>query len=313
MLPELAKAPVFFVLAATLWGLSAFVSRDQALAGGPEFSVGLRMALVSLFMFLYCKARNLDVFISKENWLGVLSQGIFFFSLGFILFYYSTIYIPSGISALLLALSAVISCIIAALFLSQPVSRLRAIGILIAVTGVAILFLPEVGTLFVAHPGAGGLSIKGLVIGCMAALSTAVGTVFGARNQAHGIPIPVCMAWGAAVGAAASVAAWAINPEPVSITVSLSYVFGLAYLSLFASCVAFFLYFDLVHRIGPGSATSVLATVPLIAIIVSILFEGLQISWQILVGGLTIIAGNSIVLTSRSETLNTINTTDKTQ
>ncbi len=224
-----------------------------------------------------------------------LSRNILF-SLGFILFYYSTIYIPSGISALLLALSAVVSSIIAALFLCQPVSRLRATGILIAISGVVILFLPEVHAIFADRLDTGGVRVTGLLIGCMAAISTAVGTVFGARNQARGIPIPVCMAWGAAIGATASVAAWAVNPAPISITFSLSYVLGLAYLSLFASCLAFFLYFDLVRRIGPGSAGSVLATVPLIAVIISIFFENLLLNWYIIMGGMTIISGNTLVL-----------------
>lgn len=288
------KTPVYFVSAALLWGMSAIISKDQALAGSPEFSVGLRMVIVSVVMFLFCRLNNIGLSLPRHLVPTVLLQGVLFFSLGFILFYYSTLYIPSGVSAILLSISAVVAAVVSAIVLSKPLSKQKSIGVLLGILGLAILFRPQLSAALSEQ-----FSGMGLFLGCTAACATGLGTVLGAKNQSLGAPVPLCMAWGAAFGAVASFLIIFFHQEKVSITLSLKYFLGLGYLSLLGSCFAFFLYFKLVERIGAGGAASTLATVPLIAVAVSIVLENLPFDQHLFWGGTVILFGNLLVLVEK--------------
>lgn len=104
------------------------------------------------------------------------------------------------------------------------------------------------------------------------------------------------LAWGAFVGAAAS-ALWAVaTGTPFAADVSLSYVTSFLYLAVAASCITFMLYFELVRRLGPGRAAYTLALVPLVALVLSALFEHLALGWPVLAGAAAILAGNVLVL-----------------
>ena len=56
------------------------------------------------------------------------------------------------------------------------------------------------------------------------------------------------------------------------------------------------LYFELVRRLGPGRAAYTLALVPLVALVLSALFEHLTLGWPVLAGAAAILAGNVLVL-----------------
>jgi drug/metabolite transporter (DMT)-like permease len=291
MIPAPLITPALFSATAILWGSSAIVTRSQAFAGPPEYSVVFRMLIVSLVMFGYCHLTKTSKTVSRDNWAGLLFQGVFFFGFGFVIFYHSTLYIPSGISALLLSFSSVIAAIVGWACLSKPISRRKAAGIGIGIAGLFLLVLPQI-----LGARATELSLFGLGLAGCAAMSTGLGTVFAARNQSRGVPIATCMAWGALAGAIAALT-WALTRGVLfEFAFSPIYFAGLAYLAIIASCLAFFMYFNLVDRIGPGSAASTLATVPLIAILISMLFEGLGPSWNLVFGGLAILFGNTLVM-----------------
>ena len=77
---------------------------------------------------------------------------------------------------------------------------------------------------------------------------------------------------------------------------SAGYVLSLLYLAVFGSVVAFGAYLTLLGRIGPDRAAYVTVTFPIIALILSTIFEGL--SWSLLqaIGVVLVIVGNVIVL-----------------
>jgi drug/metabolite transporter (DMT)-like permease len=75
-----------------------------------------------------------------------------------------------------------------------------------------------------------------------------------------------------------------------------AYVLSLLYLSVLGSAITFGAFLTLLGRIGPARASYVGVMVPIIALVVSTLFEGLP--WHpLMVVGMTIsVAGNVLVL-----------------
>ena len=74
------------------------------------------------------------------------------------------------------------------------------------------------------------------------------------------------------------------------------YIGSLIYLAVFGSIIAFGGYLTLIGKIGPDRAAYVLVTFPIIAIGLSVLFEGFIISLLAIVGMVLILGGNLLVL-----------------
>ena len=85
---------------------------------------------------------------------------------------------------------------------------------------------------------------------------------------------------------------------------SLVYVVSLAYLSIFGSVLAFGAYLTLLGRIGAHKAGYVTVMFPVVALILSMLFEGLRLDIFIILGTSLVLAGNLLVLTKGRTGLN---------
>jgi drug/metabolite transporter (DMT)-like permease len=164
-------------------------------------------------------------------------------------------------------------------------------GIALGIAGVALVFGVDL------PPGLEpGAAVAGLAWALAAALATAGGTVIGAGNQRAGIPIVTTLVWGAIVGAAGT-ALWSLAAGlEFRFDPSSRYVVSLAYLAILASVAAFLIHFHLVGRIGPGRAAYALAVVPVIALLLSSLFEGLVLTPGAGAGVALILTGNVLVL-----------------
>jgi drug/metabolite transporter (DMT)-like permease len=71
---------------------------------------------------------------------------------------------------------------------------------------------------------------------------------------------------------------------------------SLAYLTVFGSIIAFGAYLTLLGRIGAHKAGYAMVMFPVVALVLSLLFEGLQLNASIVVGTLLVLAGNVFVL-----------------
>jgi drug/metabolite transporter (DMT)-like permease len=289
---------LLFALASLLWGGGALAAAMQAGVTPAPWSVALRMALAGLLLLGFAGWRRVPLRIPRRDLAFVGLQGVLFFAVAFIAFYESTRRIPSGLAALVLSTSSLFAALIGRVLLGRvllgtPVSSSLLWGALCGIIGVGIIFGP--GLAGVAAGAGAGLA-SGLCWGPVSAVATAGGTVIGARNQRAGLPTLAVLGWGAWIGCATS-AAWAMaQGAPFIVDPSPRYLASLVYLAVAASCIAFLLYFELVQRLGPGKAAYIFATVPVVALLLSALFEGLRLDLRMTLGVLVILAGNVLVL-----------------
>ena len=104
------------------------------------------------------------------------------------------------------------------------------------------------------------------------------------------------MAWSMGYGGLASLVAAIALGEPLTFDGSPAYVLSLLYLTVFGSILAFAGFLDLLGRVGPSRASYVGVMVPIVALLISSIFEGF--TWQALtfVGVAISVAGNVLVL-----------------
>ena len=96
------------------------------------------------------------------------------------------------------------------------------------------------------------------------------------------------MAWGMIWGVIASVAYAAVAVGAPVLDPRPAYLAGIAYLGLVGSALTFPLYSQLIREWGPGPAAYNGVAVPVVAMILSTLFEGYQ--WSLLAGGGAVLA-----------------------
>jgi drug/metabolite transporter (DMT)-like permease len=120
------------------------------------------------------------------------------------------------------------------------------------------------------------------------------------RNYAHGLPPIQQNAFGMLYGAIA-VASFALaEHQPFPFDGSARYLLSLAYLTLFGSIVAFGAYLALLGRIGADRAGYVTVAIPVVAVLLSGLFEGLEWRPSLAIGVLLCVAGNVAVLRGKT-------------
>ena len=89
-----------------------------------------------------------------------------------------------------------------------------------------------------------------------------------------------------------------IDGKPLNFDWSVGYVTSLLYLTVFGSVLAFGAYLTLLGRIGAHKAGYAMVMFPVVALILSALFEGLAIDASVVAGTILVLAGNLFVLRS---------------
>jgi drug/metabolite transporter (DMT)-like permease len=101
-----------------------------------------------------------------------------------------------------------------------------------------------------------------------------------------------------AYGAAGLAVIAAIRGTPIDFDPRWPYVLSLIYLSLAGTSLAFGLYLALIKRIGAARAAYTSVLFPVVALIMSTLFEGYRWSLPALIGLAVLVAGNALALGS---------------
>lgn len=272
-----------FIFLALVWGSTWLVIKDQISEVPSAWSVVWRFILAATAMAAFALLRGERMRLTGREMAVAIAMGLFQFSLNFQLIYQSEHYLTSGLVAVVFALMIVPNAILARLVLGAALTRRFLAGSAIALAGIALLMLHEYR---IAPPNSGVTTGVLLVTGAI--LSVSVGNLLQATQTARGVPVVSLMAWGMIWGvvasgayAAVSVGAPVLDPRP-------AYLAGIAYLGLVGSALTFPLYSQLIRDWGPGPAAYNGVAVPVVAMILSTLFEGYQ--WSLLAGGGAVLA-----------------------
>lgn len=250
---------------ATTWHVILFQFGDVAV----QHSIALRFGLASALLFGIARWRgeSLAVPLRLHGWL--LLTGTIQYGLNYMGTYNAEQYVPSGLVAVTFSLMIFTNAYAAALFFGQPVTR-RFLGYsVLGVCGTLLIFWPDI-----AHAEMGGDVIKGLGFALAAMSLATLGNILTLRITRQGMPLIPALAWSMGYGAAALMVMAAVqgiafvwDPRP-------SYWLALFYLSALGSVAAFLLYFKLAQRKGAGHAALTGMVIPVLALVVSAIFEG---------------------------------------
>ena len=291
-LPQSATPRVLlpFAIVVLIWGSTWIVIRDQIGVVPASWSVSYRFLVAGVAMAAYAAWRREPIRLDARGWRFAAVLGLMQFCLNFNFVYRAESFITSGLVAVTFALLLVPNALFGRIFLGQRLGAQFVAGSAVAMAGVALLFIHEARS----DPSGSGAVITGIALTLCGILAASVANVMQATQTARAYPMAPMLAISMLIGAAID-AAWALaTVGPPTFEWRAGYIAGVLYLGLFASALAFSLYFRVIRTVGPAKAAYNGVIVPVIAMLLSTLFEGYR--WSLLAGGGAALAGVGLVI-----------------
>lgn len=283
-----------FLLISLIWGSTWIIIKDQISNVPPIWSVSYRFLAASMAMFLVILIRRQPLMLNRHGQFWAILLGCSQFALNFNFVYGAELYITSGLVAVMFALLMVPNAIMGRIFLGQRISSGFVIGSAIAMVGIALLFVQE----YRLAPIGGSAVFIGIGLTLAAIMSASTANILQASKGAKTHPILALIAWAMlwgtvfnAVFALLTVGAPVVDPRP-------AYFAGILYLGVIGSAVTFPIYFGLIREIGAGPAAYSSVIVPIVAMVLSTIFEGYV--WSLLAASGAVLAIVGLLYAMRS-------------
>ncbi len=239
----------------------------------------------------WCVVSKRSLAFAGRDHLWLLAMGATFFGFNYIGIYWAERYVASGLVAVVFSTIVFMSPIGMRVFYGERLTVRTLVAAALGVSGVALLFLPELSA-----ARAGGSAALGIGITLVATVLAMFGNLIAIRNHRAGLPQLPVTAWGMLYGALISFATAVVTGVPWTFERTAGYVLSLAYLALFGSVFAFGAYLKLLARVGAGPSSFVGIATPVIALVLSTLFEGYRWTWVGAVGLVLAVSGNWLAL-----------------
>jgi len=224
----------------------------------------------------------------------MMLQGFTLFGLSYCGSYLATAYMTSGLVAVVYSIILMLNIINLRIFMRQPVAWRAFYGGILGLTGICFVFWHDLTALSATR------GLIGLLIAFAGAYMASVGNVVGTRNARQGVPVTQANAYGMAYGGLLTLFIHFLVGGTLTMDWSVGYLGPMLYLTLFGSIVAFGCYMLLIGRVGAEYAAYVTLLMPIIALVLSTIFEGYQWTAGALAGVALVLAGNLIILTPQT-------------
>ena len=305
---------LLYVITVLIWGSTWFAIEFQLGTVAPEVSIVYRYAGASLLLFAWAGIRGLNLRFALKDHLWFVLLGVLLFGLNYVLAYRAQIHITSALTAIAFSTLVWMNILNARLFFGVRAGRRVMYGAALGIAGILTLFVPQIGELALTDS-----VLYGSLLAILGALVASFGNMASQAAQRRKLPIIQSNAWGMFYGAVLTAGIAVAEGHDFTFDWSVGYVASLLYLTVFGSIVAFGAYLTLLGRIGAHKAGYAMVMFPVVALVLSTLFEGLEIDATIVLGTLLVLAGNVFVLntrapssrTQRSESVGTVAATAK--
>lgn len=280
-----------FLIASVIWGSTWLAITYQLGTVSPQVSVAYRFALGGLILAAYCLVTRRSLRFARRDHLVLAAFGATLFGLNYIGVYWAERYVASGLVAVVFSTIVFMSPLGVRIVYGEPVAPRVMVAAALGVTGVALLFLPELDA-----ARKGGAAALGIAIAFAATVIATAGNLIAMRNHKAGLPTFPATAWGMLYGALTAAIFATLSGAPWTFERTPAYLLSLLYLAVLGSVVAFGAYLTLLKRVGAGPSSFVGVATPVLALLLSTFFEGYRWTWISVVGVVLAVVGNWLAL-----------------
>jgi len=282
------KEWVAFVALGLVWGSSFLWIKVAVGEVAPLTLVAWRLLFGLSGLAAVVAVRRSTFPRDRRLWFWMALLGVTNTLLPFALISWGEQHIDSGVAAILNGTVPLFTMVIAHFFLKDDRMTVpRLVGLVVGFVGVIVLMGHDLDL----------SQASGSVLGQLAVLLAAMayaGSAVLARRTLRGID-PMVQAFVPVLSA--TTLAWISASLLEGVTVPTLPItwFALAWLGLLGSCVAYLLYFFLLHNVGPTRTTLVTYIFPVVGLVLGVTFLNEPVDLGLALGALLIIAGIAIV------------------
>jgi drug/metabolite transporter (DMT)-like permease len=283
----------FFLFLITLfcWSPTWYVIKFQLGYVDPLISVFYRFLLASIIIFIYLIYKNKNLKFSLNYHFWFLSFGVCLYSINYIFFYLSNTYLISAFPAIVFSTVVIMNILGEAFYFKKKPSLKTLLGATIGMIGIIIIFNNEIFNFSLEN----GTHI-GLFLALLGTFSASTGNMIFQRNLNNNFPLIETLAYAMLYGSLITLSITQIKGTELLFEYSFSYIISLIYLSIVGSIFAFIFYLKLLERVGAGRAGYVGVVMPVLALLISTLFEDLDWQTDLILGLPVLILGAILVI-----------------
>lgn len=286
------RSTVLYVLTVLIWGSTWLAIEYQLGVVAPEVSLVYRFSIAALCMWAYCLIKKLPMQFGLKNHVFFMTLACCNFGFNYLILYWAQSYLTSAMTSIAFSTLLIMNIINTRLFFGQAIAPRTFIGAILGLAGIVGLFWQDIKTLDFASE-----AIIGLGMSLAGTLVASWGNMTSVRNSKNNIGVMQGNAWGMFYGALFLLIYALISGSTFSFDSRFAYVASLLYLSLFGTVIAFGCYFVLLKDIGPEKASYSVVLFPVVAVSLSMIFEGFIWQTSTIIGFALVLLGNIIVLT----------------
>jgi len=285
-----------FSIPTLIWGSTWLAITFQLGVVDPLVSVFYRFLLAAIILFIYCSLIKMNLKYSAKQHLFMAIQGTFLFGINYWLVYMAEVHLKSGLVAVVFSTIIFLNIFNGLIFLKSKVRLNVLASALIGFVGIVLVFKDEILNFNFSNDKS-----LGLLLAFLSVITASLGNITSAYNQRNKLPVVQTNAYGMLYGSLLMLVLVFIIGTPISFDVSFKYISSLIYLAVFGSIIAFWGYLTLLGKIGADKSAYVMLVFPIIALLLSTMFEEYTWSLFALLGIALITFGNFLMLKKAHE------------
>jgi drug/metabolite transporter (DMT)-like permease len=286
---------ILFLVPVVIWSTTFYaITLQLGSETTPTYAVGLRFGCAALILFVWLALRGEPLRLRSNLQAWTAASGICAYGISYVLTYIAELSIPSGLVAIAFTLMVFLTPTLTRIAYGTPITRLTWLGGSLGVAGVAMCFLPDAlnAQLSVAF-------VWGMAAMMIAALASSIAAVCAIQLNRAGTPVVTYTAWAMAYGAAATFAYGLLSNQPLHLDARPLFWVAFTYLTVAGTIVTFLCYLTLLKREGSARTMYISVLAPVGAVLVSVIWEGLQLQALTYVGIATALSGAWITLSGK--------------
>lgn len=286
-----AKNTLRLIILSAIWGGSFIFMRVISPVLGPILTASMRTLIAGLFLIIIFKFTGYKIHW-KRDYKQLIIIGIVNSSIPFFMYSYAALHIPASLSSILNSMSPMFGAILSAIFLIEPLSVKKSIGLILGSIGVGII-----STLSVTGAGLNYYLSLGACI--IAAICYGISSIYIKLRASH--IEPKAIAAGSQLFAGLALLPF-VFLSPVSFHLDFKLAITVILFAIISSAIAYLLYYELIKNVGPTKALTVTFLVPVFAILWGYILLREPITLSTIVGGIVILLGTYLVMSSKKVT-----------
>jgi drug/metabolite transporter (DMT)-like permease len=287
---------ILFISTLICWAPTWYLIKFQFGVVDPLISIFYRFLLASIiiFIFLIISQKKLRFTLNQHLWFLLL--GMTLFSLNYIFFYLANTYLISGIVTIAFSTILIMNILGERVFFKVESSTQTLWAAGFGILGIIIIFQKELFNFTMTDT-----SHIGILLSFVATFWASSGNLIYQKNSRNKVPFIQSVAYGMLYGSLGTLVIAKVRGAEFVFDYSISYISSLLYLTIIGSVLAFYLYLSLLERIGSARAGYIGVIMPILALIISTIFEGLAWTNNLIIGLPVLIFGCVLILNQKNK------------